>query len=126
MTRRSPAGAFFDALSLPVRLLGRGLAEDENARVRVAEDAYVLDIDLPGFQAEDFEVDWEDGYLSVTATDAAGRYAEQFHFPDIVDADGIRAAYDADAGRLTVRLPVVERSPRAAGAAAGAERGTAD
>jgi len=123
MSDRSRTRAFFDALAFPARLLSAGLAEDENARVRVEQDAYVLELDLPGYDTGAFDVSWDDGYLSVTATTDDRSYENEFHFPSIVRAADIRATYDADGGQLTVTLPVYGR--RSSGGAT-AERGSAD
>lgn len=125
MTDRSAAGAFFDALSLPARLLRTGLAEDENARVRVDREGYVLELDLPGFDATAFDITWDDGYLEVSATGGDRSYEESFHFPSIVRPDDIRATYDRDEGVLTVHLPVRARRARVGDVSAGGH-GTAD
>lgn len=114
MTDRSHAGALLRALSLPPRLLRAGLTEDENARVRVDPGAYVLELDLPGYEADAFDVSWGGGYLSVAATGADRSYEASFQFPPVVRPDDIRAAYDADTGVLTVTLPVHDRHARPA------------
>lgn len=124
MSDRSRTRTFFDALTLPARLLSAGLAEDENARVRVEQDAYVLELDLPGYETDAFDVSWDDGYLTVEASTSERSYRKSFHFPSIVRAADIRATYDADEGQLTVTLPVYGRRPRGGVAAAG--RGAAD
>jgi HSP20 family molecular chaperone IbpA len=125
MTDRSAAGTFFDALSLPARLLRAGLAGDENARVRVDREGYVLELDLPGFDADAFDVSWEDGYLEVSATGEDRSYEESFRFPSVVRPDDIRATYDPVDGVLTVHLPVRGRRARVGDASAGSH-GTAD
>lgn len=130
MTDHSRTRTFFDVLALPARFL-RSLTEDENARVRVDRDAYVLELDLPGFDADAFDVSWDDGSLSVVAADSEESYEESFPFPAVVRPDDIRATYDVDAGVLTVVLPVSGRrarigaAPRDAGDASS-ERGAAD
>lgn len=125
MTDRSAAGAFLDALSVLARLLRGGLAEDENARVRVDRDGYVLELDLPGFDAGAFDISWDDGHLAVSATVEDRSYGESFHFPSVVRPAGIRATYDADDGVLTVRLPVSGRHTGVDGTPTGGH-GTAD
>jgi HSP20 family molecular chaperone IbpA len=125
MTERSRTRAFLDALTFPTRLLSATLAEDENARVRVEEDAYVLELGLPGFDADAFDVSWDDGYLTVVATGDDRSYEESFHFPSVVRPADISATYDGDEGRLTVTLPVRERRARADGPPAH-EFGSAD
>jgi HSP20 family protein len=127
MTDSSRTRTFFDVLTLPARLLSSGLAGDGNARVRVDEDAYVLDLDLPGFETDAFEVTWGDGYLRVTASTAERSYDESFHFPSIVRPDAIDATYDPELGVLTVTLPVrTRRRPRASDPGPAAGQGTAD
>ncbi|WP_276259834.1 Hsp20/alpha crystallin family protein [Haloglomus litoreum] len=113
MSDLSRTRTVFDALTLPARLLRAGFAEGENARVRVDADAYVLDLDLPGFDTDAFDVSWEDGYLTVAATAADRSYEESFHFPSVVRPSEISATYDADEGVLTVTLPVYGRRPSA-------------
>jgi HSP20 family protein len=113
MSDPSRTRAVFDALTLPARLLRAGLAEGENARVRVEADAYVLELDLPGFDTDSFDVGWDDGYLTVAATAEDRSYEESFHFPSVVRASEISATYDADEGVLTVTLPVNGRRARA-------------
>ena len=36
--------------------------------VRETDDAYEVDIDLPGFKKEEINVDLKDGYLTISAT----------------------------------------------------------
>lgn len=122
---RSAAGTLLDALSLPARLLRASLAEDENARVRVDREGYVLELDLPGVDADAFDITWADGYLEVSATDGGRSYGESFHFPSTVRPDDIRATYDRGDGVLTVTLPVRGRPPRGGDATPGGH-GTAD
>lgn len=121
MSDRSRTRRVLDTLTLPARLLSAGLAEDENARVRVEQDAYVLELDLPGYETDAFDVSWDDGYLSVTATTDDRSYENEFHFPAIVRAADIRATYDADEGRLTVTLPVYGRRARGGAAEPAAD-----
>lgn len=125
MTDRSAAGTFFDALSLPARLLRAGLTADENARVRVDREGYVLELDLPGFDPDTFDVAWEDGSLEVSVTGEDRSYGESFHFPSVVRPDDIRARYDRGDGVLTVHLPVRGRRARAGDTSTGGH-GTAD
>lgn len=113
MSGPSRTRTLFDALTLPARLLRAGLAEDENARVRVESDAYVLDLDLPAFDAGSFDVSWDDGYLTVAAATDDRSYEESFHFPSVVRPSEISATYDTEEGVLTVTLPVSGRRPRA-------------
>lgn len=128
MSDRSRTRTLLDALTLPARLLRAGFSEGENARVRVERDAYVLELDLPGFDAEAFDVSWDDGYLTVAATTDDRSYEDSFHFPSVVRPSAISATYDADAGVLTVTLPVGERRSRAGstGDAPGRSHGIAD
>ncbi len=79
------------------------------------DGAYVLSIELPGYDPEQITVTWDEGILNVAA-DAEedrparqGTYHRRFRFPREVNDEGITAEYSS--GVLEVRLPV---DPRAA------------
>jgi HSP20 family protein len=91
--------------------------------VREEEDAWVLTADAPGVSADDVEVSFDGGALTVRARrqwalpeDVTVRHAERRSFtldrsarlPDQIDTDGIEASFAL--GVLTVRLP---KRPRA-------------
>ncbi|MFB6167615.1 MAG: Hsp20/alpha crystallin family protein [Haloferacaceae archaeon] len=74
------------------------------------EDAFVLAVEMPGFDPEQIDVGWDDGVLNVSAEhaddDRGSRrsYYRRFRFPKDVDDDGIEASYTN--GILEVTLPV--------------------
>ena len=53
-------------------LFGKGLYGSQNqlmkTDVKESENGYMIDIDLPGFNKEDVNVELKDGYLTVTAS----------------------------------------------------------
>lgn len=87
--------------------------------VRELDNAYELDMELPGFKKEDIKVDLKDGYLTVSGTrnvdnsekDDNGKYIRQerytgttsrsFYVGDIQPSD-IGAKYEDGVLRLTV------------------------
>lgn len=79
------------------------------------EDAYVVIVDLPGYDRSSLDVRWHDGRLHVHAENSAdGRskvFTRNVTLPYAVDADAISASYEEDV--LEVRLPLLaeERSP---------------
>lgn len=88
--------------------------------VRELDNAYELDMELPGFKKEDIRIDLKDGYLTVSASrnvdnsekDDNGKYIRQeryvgttnrsFYVGDI-KPDDIGAKYEDGVLRLTVR-----------------------
>lgn len=97
------------------------------ADVVETEDAYRILMDLPGLAADDVEVHYDDGVLSVRGERAArrdqgegryhrversyGQFFRSFRVGTDVDADGIEASFDA--GVLTLHVPKTEaRKPR--------------
>jgi HSP20 family protein len=87
-------------------------------------DEYVVAFDLPGVSPEAIEVDVERNVLSVkaerrptpqgddvevqVAERPLGVFSRQLFLGDTLDADSIRADYDA--GVLTLRIPVAEEA----------------
>ena len=92
--------------------------------VRETENAYEVDIDLPGFKKDEISVELKDGYLTVSAAkgldkdekDKKGRYIRQeryagacsrsFYVGDVESKD-ISAKYED--GILKLTLPKVEK-----------------
>ena len=88
--------------------------------VRETEDTYEVDIDLPGFQKDEINVDLKDGYLTISASkgldkdqkDKQGKYIRQeryagacsrsFYVGD-VEAGDVSAKYEN--GILQISLP---------------------
>lgn len=76
------------------------------------EDAFVLTIEMPGFETDEIDVSWNDGILNVAAEhddENRGRrrtYHRRFRVPKRVDEEAIRAEYTN--GVLEVGLPIQE------------------
>lgn len=86
-------------------------------------DEYVVQFDLPGVSPESIDLDVERNVLTVKAERKAeygedadvqvaerprGVFSRQLFLGDTLDADNIKADYDA--GVLTIRLPVAEKA----------------
>ncbi|RKT55090.1 Hsp20/alpha crystallin family protein [Saccharothrix australiensis] len=84
-------------------------------------EEFVVQFDLPGVPAESIDLDVERNVLTVRAERAAngdheyqvaerprGRFSRQLFLGDALDADNIKASYEA--GVLTLRIPVAERA----------------
>ena len=89
---------------------GYGLNTDLAER----EDAYVLTVDLPGFESEEIDLRYDDGMLHLSATHEVGdetqrrhrTVTERFAIPREIVAEEIAASYRN--GVLEVHLPIVE------------------
>ena len=95
--------------------------------VRETEDAYELDIDLPGYKKEDVQAQLKDGYMTITATtkknndqqDENGKYirrerfagscSRSFYVGDTVKEEDIKARFED--GILKVTVPKKEAKP---------------
>ena len=95
-------------------------------RVDLAENdhAYLVQLDVPGMNTEDLEVNFQDGSLSISgdrkkeeASEEAGyvrverrfgRFYRSFDLPKTVDASKIEAKYEN--GVLSIRIPKAEES----------------
>jgi HSP20 family protein len=94
----------------PFRLL-----DSSEYELREEEEAFVLSVELPGFDRDEITLSWDDGVLNVAAErEAQDRgerrtYHRRFRFPKEVEADEITAKYTN--GILEVRLPTVDTSP---------------
>ena len=96
-----------------------GMTQLMKTDVKEKDNAYELDMDLPGFKKEDITVDLKDGYLTVTATRNAendekndkGKYIRQerysgscnrtFYVGDVKPGD-VTAKYEDGMLKLTV------------------------
>ena len=90
--------------------------------VSETEDNYVVVADLPGLTAEDINVNFHDGVLSISGEvekktvnendrvlvreRSYGQFNRRINLPSSVDADHIEASYDE--GVLTLTLPKAE------------------
>ena len=99
-------------LELPARLFGDGGMDGTDFELYEDEDAFVLTVELPGYETDEIDVRWDDGVLHVNAEhvdEARGRqtsFSRRFRVPKEIDDDAIAASYTN--GVLEVRLPVTE------------------
>jgi len=113
----------------------KGVAEVPNVdfvpavNTREADDAYYIEVDLPGVKKEDISIDVDDNVLTISGErkieeerkdeefyrveSVYGKFERSFTLPEDVDADKIEA--EAKDGVLTIRIPkaqVVEKAPK--------------
>jgi len=73
------------------------------------EDSYVVIVELPGANADDVDVNWVDGHLSIAAeVETDGRrhvVSRRLSVPKEIDPSGIAASFEEDV--LEVTLPIV-------------------
>ena len=100
-----------------------------SVNTREADDAYYIEVDLPGVKKEDISIDINDNVLSISGSremeeerkedefyrveSVYGKFERSFSLPEGVDADKIEA--EAKDGVLTVKIPkvqVVEKAPK--------------
>ncbi len=98
--------SWFEQFDLPDSLFGAGRDDYE---LYEEDDAFVLSVELPGFEPDDISVAWDDGVLNIGAEDDDGQgqyrtYHRGFRFPKQVSDDEITAEYTN--GVLEVRLPI--------------------
>lgn len=76
-------------------------------------DSYEVIVELPGTTAEDVDVDWVDGHLSiaaeVTRDDRQRIVSRRLSVPKRIDPSGIVARFEE--GVLEVTLPIVGDRP---------------
>ena len=63
---RFPSWVTFD--EAPRKLYGKHASHMMNTDVHESDDAYSVDIDLPGFKKDEIEISLENGYLTVKAS----------------------------------------------------------
>ena len=98
------------------------------ADVQELDNAYQVDLDLPGFRKEDLHAELKDGYLTIKATrqndeekkDAQGRYIRQerysghyqrsFYVGEDITQEDVHAAFENGVLKLTV--PKKEPQPK--------------
>ena len=93
-----------------------------SVNTREAEDAYLLDVDVPGIAKEDIKLDVKDGELILSGerhmrketkkedyfnfeTDF-GKFSRHFSLPDDADVENIEAS--CESGVLSVNIPKLE------------------
>ena len=112
-TTTSPSDTWMQSLGFPSRLFGTGADDYE---LYEEDDAYVLNVDMPGFDLEDVHVSWDEGRLFIWAQhidDEHGRrksYRRTFRLPKEIEPDDIEARYRN--GVLEVHLPIVDARVR--------------
>ncbi len=107
----TPDTSWMQGLDLPSRVLGGESPFGGTDYELYEEDGeFVLNVEAPGFEADEFDVAWDNGVLNVAAEhvdDERGRkrtYHRRFRFPKDIDEDGIAAQYRN--GVLEVTLPM--------------------
>ena len=130
-----------DFMRLPVwggrnPLYGKNAKNLMKTDVRETEDAYEVDIDLPGFKKDEIQVDLKDGYLVVSAAkgldrdqqDKKGKYIRQeryagacsrsFYVGD-VEPEDVAAKYEDGILRITLPKHVKKQLPKSTTIAIG-------
>ncbi len=78
------------------------------ADLRHANDAYTLEVDMPGVPKDGVEIVFDDGQLTLVGHRPQGNtgYRRAFDLDEAIDADCIEASMEQ--GVLTLRLPKTE------------------
>lgn len=103
------ASSWLSRTGTPSRLFGTG-SDDYDLYEQDGE--FVLSIEMPGFDAEDIDVSWYEGRLTLAAEtederrDQQRTYRRSFRMPKKIEDEEIRARYQN--GILDVYLPTVE------------------
>lgn len=106
MVLRTPS-SWVRGIDLPNHLFERGRDDYE---LYEEEDEFVLSVEMPGFQAGDIDVAWDDGVLNIAGeheNETRGHqktYHRRFRFPKSSNDEEITAEYTN--GVLEVRLPI--------------------
>lgn len=97
-------------------MLGGRMAGDANVRLEATDEGYLVHADLPGFEAEELDIRFDDGLLTIDAVhevdDADRTHSRRVHetvrLPGVVIVEDIEADYRN--GVLEVRVPTAEES----------------
>lgn len=109
-------------------LYGRHAKNMMKTDIRETEDAYILDLELPGFRKDEISVRLENGYLTVGAEKAAmqndeksgkvlrreryeGSLKRSFYVGETVRPEEISASYENGVLQLTVPKRTAQRDP---------------
>lgn len=129
--RRNQMGLFPSLHTFMDEFFNQGFAEISkhtyagfpSTNVRDEEEAYTLELAVPGFQKEDFSIEVKEGKLLISSKaeenkEENGKYyrrefvqrafSRSFQLPDHVDSKGIKANYES--GILYLSLPKVEKT----------------
>lgn len=88
--RTAPWTPFRDMLGFdPFRALGSNWAYEYD--VTRTESGYEVEVPVPGYRAEQIEVTFKDGILSVSGKNERRTFSRSFTIPEDVDADNIEA-----------------------------------
>lgn len=103
-----------------------GMESFGHADLSETEDAYELQVDLPGMKKDDVSVDYSDGVLTISgerkderedkrkgyylSERSYGAYQRSFRVPESVDCDSISAQFND--GVLTITLPKTEEAQK--------------
>ncbi len=123
----------FDYLNTVFNQLEEGAANDKKVafvptvNTREADDAYYVEVDLPGIRKEDISIDVDENVLTVSGERKVteekkeddyykvesrfGRFERSFTLPEDVDADNIEA--ESKDGVLTIKIPKVQQVDKA-------------
>ena len=124
--------SFFDDFARPVKnnvfRIGTPSSSVMKTDVKETDEAYELEIELPGYRKEDVKAELKDGYLTISAQktenkdeqDKAGNYirrerfmgsaSRSFYVGEIVEKDDIKAQFRD--GILFVTVPKKEAKPQ--------------
>jgi HSP20 family protein len=120
---RSELGRFFEGWDKMSPLLGDGFIPQTD--MEETDDAYIVELELPGVKKRDIDVSLAGRRLIVSGerkekervgvlrrrTRSMGRFRYEILLPDPVDEEGVTASLDE--GVLTVRVPkAVSEQPR--------------
>ena len=113
MVLPTPIGrSWFDNTDIPTRLFEPMSRSDYE--LYEEDDAFVLTIEMPGFETDDLTVSWDDGVLNIAGEhedETRGHrrtYHRRFRFPKDIDETGIEAEYHN--GVLEIYLPIPEEA----------------
>lgn len=113
---------------VPSRLADNGEGETAAWAPRVdlteTRDSYLVHVDAPGMNKDDFSINWQNGTLALSGERkwskkeenenlvrmerSFGHFFRSFRLPNTVDGEGISANYED--GVLTIRVPKTEES----------------
>jgi HSP20 family protein len=105
----TPVSSWMQGMDLPSKLFESGRDDYE---LYEEDGAFVLSVELPGFDVADITVSWDAGVLNIAAEseeetrNRKRTYHRRFRFPKQIDDEEIAAEYTN--GILEVRLPVYE------------------
>jgi len=118
---------FFDDFARPVvRKVPSPTPQFMKTDVKETNDGYSLDIELPGYQKENLQLELKEGYLTVTATTSkvendennghyirrerfVGTSSRSFYVGEVVTQEDIKAKFES--GILNIFVPKKEAQP---------------